>query len=273
MPPLHVPYPWYSWQFTNISTFSFGFVLSNLENSKIWPLQSQCSIPNIVPNVSLNLFQHRCALLRVQRQECTESSRHGCTKVFYGILISSACPYNGPCFLGFLAAAAHEVTRKLSTLLSDCGTSTLQGLVLRRASCKLVTNSLSILYQPLLKFSHLHFLFTFHMPRFPGLPRVPCNSLLKFLIESCKGGEVCATFFYLCQTFYLGFQNCIFKPSGCLQASWFRTAHLGVFLAFFPIFVQVIFLKLTICLLYLSCIHLGVKFNYIVVATIEQLTH
>lgn len=172
-------------------------------SSPIWRVpkfglyRASAPFPTLFP-MSLNLFQHRCALLRVQRQECTESSRHGCTKVFYGILISSACPYNGPCFLGFLAAAAREVTRKLSTLLSDCRTSTLQGLVLRRASCKLVTNSLSILYQPLLKFSHLHFLFTFHMPRFPGLPRVPCNSLLKFLIESCKGGGgLCHVFLFM----------------------------------------------------------------------------
>lgn len=271
MPLLHVPYPWYSWQFTNISTFSFSFVLSNLESSKIWPLQSQCSIPNILPNVSLNLFQHRCALLRVQRQECTESSRHGCTKVFYGILISSACPYNGPCFLGFLAAAAREVTRKLLTQIagpphckgwfSDEHHVNLSLTVL--ASFISHSSSLAIFT------SCLHF--TCHV--FLGFPVCLAIASSSFSLSHARGGEVCATFFYLCQTFYLGFQNCIFKPSGCLQASWFRTAHLGVFLAFFPIFVQVIFLKSTICLLYLSCIHLGVKFNYIVVATIEQLTH
>lgn len=88
-------------------------------------------------------------------------------------------------------------------------------LLLRRALCKLVTNTRSIPFQPLLQFSCLHFLFTSRMPRFPGLPPVPCDSLLKFLIESsCKGGEVYAVFSIYVRHFTLAFRTIFLSLHG-----------------------------------------------------------
>lgn len=173
--------------------FSFSFILSSLESPKMWPLLSRCSIPRIVPvlhsphcpqHLPQNLSQHRCASLRVLRPDCTESSGHGCTKVFYGILISSACLTMLPVSVAFWALLPMRLPERSGHRLRHLCIAK----ALKRVSCKLVTNALSILYQPLLEFSCLHFLFTFLVLRSPGLPHVPCNRLLKVLIESYKVG-------------------------------------------------------------------------------------
>lgn len=96
--------------------FSFSFVLSSLESPKhlasVEPVLHSLHCSQYLP---LNLLQHPCALLRVQTQDCRESSGHGCYQGFLWNPHFQCLPYNAPCFLGFLTAAALEVTRKLST--------------------------------------------------------------------------------------------------------------------------------------------------------------
>lgn len=207
------------------STFPSSFVFPSLESSKIWPLKQALHFLN---DFSCPLLCHRRALLEVQRQDCTQTSRFS-TKPFFLTPFLTVLPV-------FLALRLLLPRSHQKALGNGRGTSSaLWGLVLGWVSCKLFTKALSILYQPLLEFSRLRFLFTLCVPHFSGLPYLPRDSLLNFLIELCRG-EVWATIFYLCQTFYLGFSYAVFLSLlGVCRLLAFELLILS-FRAFFPIF-------------------------------------
>lgn len=123
--------------------------------------QSECSVPDDL-TCPLHLLQHRFALLQVQRRGCTHSSRCGCTEVFYNILLSNTLTMLH--FLGCLAASAHtkppEGSRQRSQDLFCIARAGSEHHV------KFTKNLSIILYQPLLPFIRL--LFMFHVPQFLG---------------------------------------------------------------------------------------------------------
>lgn len=134
---------------------------------------------------------------------------------------------------------------------------------------KFTSNLSIILYQPLLAFIRL--LFMFHVPQFLGSPaHLAIASLMLSLshVGGRFGPQVC-----VCVKHFTWASGTVgFKPSGCLYTSCFWT-HLG-FSGIASHFHIRSFLKIG----YLSALFVllssySVKLNYNVVATMEQFTH
>lgn len=146
-------------------------------------------------HLPLNLLQHRCALLKVQRRDCTESSGRGCIKVFYGILISRAFLNNAPCFLGFSAAAAREVIRKLPTQIA--GPLHCKGWFSDEhpVNLSLTLWASFISHSSSLAVFTSCFHFTCHV--FLGFPMCLAIASLNFSLSHERGGDLCHVFLFM----------------------------------------------------------------------------